>query len=117
MCWVCDQWTFTLYFWNEQVGRFDDRNYIGIASDTKAKLVQTIRLHNADSYLDHDDRPVFFSSATQWRPRPFMHFLDFLETLEPGNEPNHEERARSEALLKFKIASEEEIEDRNRTSF
>ena len=34
-CWNCDNWIFTLYFWNEKIGRNNDRNYIGIERDKK----------------------------------------------------------------------------------
>jgi len=29
-CWVCENWIFTLYFWNEKIGQYNDRNYIGV---------------------------------------------------------------------------------------
>lgn len=42
-CPVCDGWNYTLYFWNEQIGRYDDVNHIGIENYTKVNLVKTIR--------------------------------------------------------------------------
>ena len=29
-CWVCDNWVFTLYFWNEKIGQNNDINSIGV---------------------------------------------------------------------------------------
>ena len=29
-CWVCDKWQYTLYFWNQKIGNYNDNNTIGI---------------------------------------------------------------------------------------
>ena len=44
-----------------------------------------------------DDRPVFFSSVTDWRPKPFMRLLDFLEILDGQKKPNFNELAQNDA--------------------
>ena len=49
-CWVCDNWIYTLYFWNEKIGEYNDNNYIGIDADTKVTMVDTIRQFNKDTY-------------------------------------------------------------------
>ena len=63
-CWVCDNWIYTLYFWSEKVGQYNDRNYIGIDNDTKVKLVETIRFNNKLTYKVNDSVPVLFSPHT-----------------------------------------------------
>ena len=40
--------------------------------------------------MDYPDVPVLFSDETYWKPRPFMTLLDFLETLEPGTQPDYD---------------------------
>lgn len=25
-CWVCDNWVYTIFFWNEEIGTFRDKN-------------------------------------------------------------------------------------------
>ena len=89
-CWVCDRWTYSLYFWNQEIGMFNDTNRIGVDKATKKKIVDSIRIHNPGTYMDHPEVPVMFSNITNWRPKPFMHILTFLDTLEDGDEPDYE---------------------------
>ena len=42
-CWACDNWIYTLYFWNEKIGKYDDNNFISIDADAKVSMVNTIR--------------------------------------------------------------------------
>ncbi len=78
---MCDNWTYTLYFWNEKVGIYDERNFISIDKETKTRLVQVTRRVFPETYMSNDKVPVLFSEATSWEPRPFMTMLDFLDTL------------------------------------
>lgn len=82
-CWNCDNWIYTLYFWNEKIGRNNDRNYIGIERDKKEELVETIQELNKETYMCDKDVPVLFSSMNDWQPRPFMTVVDYLNTLQP----------------------------------
>ena len=67
-CWLCDNWIYTLYFWNEKIGQYNERNYIGIDKDVKATLVDSVRKYNKYDYLKHPDVPVLFSSTSSWKP-------------------------------------------------
>ena len=96
-CWVCDRWMYTLYFWNQEIGCFNDVNNIGIDKETKVSLVEKIRLHNPESYLASEDVPVLFSNITNWRPRPFITLMDFLDSLEEGAEPDYEKTTMADA--------------------
>lgn len=42
-CIVCDNWTYTLYFWNEKIGMYNDQNFIGVTDDTKTQLLNMIK--------------------------------------------------------------------------
>ena len=53
-------------------------------------MIDIIRELNPDTYMEDENVPVLFSSETDWKPRPFMTLLDFLETLEPSKEPNYQ---------------------------
>ena len=64
MCWACDNWVYTLYFWNEKVGQYNDRNYIGVDMQTKKQMVNTIRQHNKQTYMNDPDVPVLFSATS-----------------------------------------------------
>ena len=79
-CWACDGWTFTLYFWNRSIGQYNDLNTIGIDKKSKKHLVDTIRDKNPDSYVDHPELPIYFSTSTNWKGRPFMPLLDFIDS-------------------------------------
>lgn len=83
-CWNCDNWVYTLYFWNEAIGHYNEGQQIGIDRNTKRSLVEALRLHNKETYLDHKDVPMVFTGVNYWVPRPFMTLFDFLETLEPS---------------------------------
>ena len=96
-CWVCDRWMYCLYFWNQDIGCFNDVNRIGIDKPTKVHVVDQVRLHNPDTYMDNEDVPVLFSNITNWKPKPFMTILDFLDTLEDSNEPDYDSVTLSEA--------------------
>ena len=85
-CWYCNNYSYCLFFWNEEIGIFNEKNSIGIDKLNKLKLVETIRMHNEDTYMDHEEVPVLHSSCTGWRPKPFMTLMDFLETLEPSKQ-------------------------------
>ena len=100
-CPLCDNWNYCLIFWNEKIGRFDDISYIGIEPQVKKRLVETIRVHNEDTYLKNEDVPVLFSNATKWKPKPFMRLIDFLATLDNVTEPNQEDIAMREAKNQF----------------
>ena len=52
--------------------------------------MNNVREINPDTYMDYPAVPVLFSDETYWKPRPFMTLLDFLETLEPGNQPDYD---------------------------
>jgi len=49
-CWQCDNWIYTLYFWNENIGSYNERNYISIDSDVKTQMVETVRSYNTEVY-------------------------------------------------------------------
>lgn len=49
-CWQCDNWIYTLYFWNENIGSYNEHNYIGIDSDVKTQMVETVRSYNTEVY-------------------------------------------------------------------
>ena len=51
--------------------------------------------------MDYEDVPVLFSEATNWKPRPFMTLFDFLDTLEPGIEPDYDTIALDAAKQEF----------------
>ena len=100
-CWVCDNWIYTLYFWNENIGKYNDNNYIGIDADTKATMVTTLRQFNKDTYKQHEDVPVLFCPETDWQPQPFMKMLDFLDLLSPATVPQFSNLVLSEVLSMY----------------
>ena len=110
MCPICDGWNYTLYIWNEQIGRFDDGNHIGIMPNTKRSLVKTIVKHNSESVLSSPDLPLMFCEVTKWRPRPFMRLLDYLETLDNVKEPNYDELAMRNAKTLFEFNKIDDLE-------
>lgn len=71
----------------------------------RAKLVDSIRLHNQESYLDDEDRPVMFGSSTNWKPRPFLKVLDFLDSVEGLKRPDYEKMAHDDAMDKFNFVN------------
>ena len=110
-CPNCDGWNYSLYLWNEQIGRFDD-SYSRIEADTKRSLVDTIKMHNGESIFTTDtDFPVLFCSATNWRPRPFMRLLDFLAMLDSVKTPDFSELAFAEAQNIFDFRRMEYIDE------
>jgi len=96
-CWVCDNWVFTLYFWNEKIGQSTDINSIGVDKKTKANLVRQVKQHNEETYMDNGEVPVLFSAIEQWKPRPFFKLLDFINILAPGMVPPFESIAKNAA--------------------
>ena len=61
---MCDNWIYTLYFWNEKIGQYNDRNYIGIDDEVKDQMVSTVINFNKYSYLDNPNVPVLFSPTS-----------------------------------------------------
>ena len=76
-CWHCGNWVFTLIFWNQEIGIFNANNNINIESREKSRIIEKIRLHDAD-YMSNPDVPMLFSNATSWLGRPFMRLTDYL---------------------------------------
>ena len=68
---------------------------------TQVNLVDTIRLHNQESYLDHPEAPVMFCNATNWKPKPFMTLIDFLDSVEDVNKPDYQKMALDDAMDHF----------------
>ena len=89
---------------------FNDTNRIGVDKATKKKIVDQIRLHNPSTYMDHPDVPVMFSNVTNWRPKPFMHILTFLDTLEDGHEPQYHKAAFAEAQTEWDFQDYEALD-------
>ena len=60
--------------------------------------------------------PLFFSNITDWKPKPFIHLLDFINSFEKQNIPyeDFEEEALYEAELKFEFNELEEVEDESK---
>ena len=108
-CWVCDNWQYTLLFWNREIGDFNLINSIGVEDRVMADVIQQIRMHNEESYLQHGDLPLFFSNVTDWRPKPFMPLLEFLNNLEYQDIPM--QRFEEEAIRVAK--AEHKFEDFN----
>lgn len=110
-CWTCDKWGFTLFFWNEKVGKYNDVNKIGVERETLISLVKTIRMQNPDIYLGMKDVPVMFSNVTDWKPKPFLRLLDFLNSVEPIAEPEYDKVALEDAQSKFEFDQWDELAD------
>ena len=108
-CWACDQWGFTLFFWNENMGKANERNKIGIDTTTKDHLVNTIKMQNQDSYMENQSYPVMFSNLTNWKPKPFWRLLDFLNSVEPCKEPDYEKIAKKDAMDKYNFSNMKEL--------
>ena len=53
---------------------------VNIDKKSKKHLVDTIRDKNPDSYVDHPELPIYFSTSTNWKGRPFMPLLDFIDS-------------------------------------
>ena len=102
-CWACDNWIYTLFFWNKQIGDINDVHSIKVSEKTKKKAVKKIRLRNKETYLQSNTTPVLFSNITNWKPKPFMKMLDFLNLLSPEEPPNRENQIDEEAKEKFKL--------------
>ena len=100
-CWTCDMWTFTIFFWNEEIGKANERNKIGVDSATKTELVNAIRMHNNESYMTDESFPVLFSNCTNWKPKPFWRLIDFLNSVEPTAEPEYDKVALDDAMDEF----------------
>ena len=54
-------------------------------------------MHNEDTYLNDEDLPVLFSNNTNWRPTPFMTLLDYINRIEPAQEPDYDKVALADA--------------------
>ena len=54
--------------------------------------------------MDDKEVPVLFSSVEQWKPRPFMKLLDFIDCIQPAKMPNFDSLAKNAAQEKFKFA-------------
>ena len=65
-CWRCDQWGFTLFFWNEKIGKFNNVNKISVNPETMINLTDMIRMNCQDSYMENPETPVLFSNVTNW---------------------------------------------------
>lgn len=109
-CWVCHRWAFCLFFWQPEKrglgvmrGRSKPVEYkdIGIDMPNFKRLVDKIRLHNAETYMKEADVPLMFCSATNWKPKPFMHILDFLNSIEDVDTPDFNLIAQSDAMDEF----------------
>ena len=100
-CWRCDQWGFTLFFWNEKIGMYNNVNKLGVSPDTMLNLTDMIRMHCHDTYMDNPEAPVMFSNVTNWKPKPFIRLLDFLNDVEPREEPNYEQVALEDAMHEY----------------
>ena len=48
--------------------------------ESKVRLVNTVRELNPDTYMNDPEVPVLYSQETDWKPRPFMTLIDFLDT-------------------------------------
>ena len=77
-CWACDNWRYSLIFWNKDIGEFGEVNSISIDKEVKDRSVKAIRSHNQDTYRSNPESPVLFAKATHWKARPFVNLLDFL---------------------------------------
>lgn len=110
-CWLCDNWIYTLYFWNEKIGQYNERNYIGIDSDAKKTMVETVREYNKDVYRDNESVPVLFSSTSSWQPRPFMTLLDFLQVLSPIVVPPFDSLAINNAQQYFEVDNLKDVRE------
>ena len=108
-CWFCDNYSFCLIFWNEEIGIFSEKNSINIDKKTKSTIVETIRIHNNESYMDHEDSPVLFTNVTGWKPRKFMTLLDYLDSLEPSKQLAYDQNALIDAQRAFDFTDLEEL--------
>jgi len=89
-CWHCDNWTYTIVFWNTEIGEWNDKNSLNIDNGARKKLVKTLSERNGDALNSNESVPVLFSGATNWKPKPFVPLVDFLDYFEKKEAPGGE---------------------------
>ena len=50
-------------------------------------------MYNENDYMSFEEAPVMFSKCTNWKPRPFVPLLDFLDSIDNVKRPNFDEQA------------------------
>ena len=76
-CWNCGNWVMTVIYWNQEIGIFNANNNVNITSAEKKRVIDKIRQHD-EHYMSHEDLPMLFSNATNWKGVPFMRLIDWL---------------------------------------
>ena len=49
-CWYCNNYSYCLFFWNEEIGIFNEKNSIGIDKLNKLKLVDSRFFTNREGF-------------------------------------------------------------------
>lgn len=74
---------------------------IGVKAEQKVDLVNKMRIHNGGAYTENPEGPILFSNVTNWRPKPFINLLDFLDKYVPEDPPKWEEEIIKAAKKNF----------------
>lgn len=66
-------------------------------------------MFNDTKTSEYADRPVLFSNASNWKPRPFFNMIDLLFKFDKANIPNIEDQLIEEARQKFNFYEMEDL--------
>ena len=108
-CWFCDNWIYTLYFWNESIGCHLEKELGQAGLSKKAQTIKQVSEHHTDVYEDNQDLPVLFTASNSWQPQPMMKLLDFVDTLSPANPPDFDFLALNDAQNKFEFGDLKDV--------
>ena len=105
-CWHCDNWMYSLIFWNEEIGKYNKVNSLGIDRKSKKNAIKTLKELNGSTYYDNRHAPVLYTGAANYRPRPFFDLVDFLHRLEKDEpiEPEYEKQAIKDCKAVYKFS-------------
>ena len=111
-CWVCNHSIYTLIFWNEQIGAYNELIGLGISEKEKSRLVHHIRLNDFRGMHGKSDVPALFSNQTNWKGKPFIKFGEFLLKL-TGGIPCFKDQIEEEAKKVFEVISIQNVENKD----
>lgn len=99
-CWACGNWIFTLVLWNEEIGIKNANNNINIESEEKKRIMEHIR-ETDPCYMGHQEVPMLFSNATNWRGRHFVKLRDFIKESQACPDFSHQANEMAKETLEF----------------
>ena len=89
-CWVCQYWKYALVFWNEDIGKENEKFRLGVEEEEIHRVLGKIKLVNKKVIKSNPNRPMLFSDSINWQGRRFFKLSEFLKILDKENKPDYE---------------------------